>query len=705
MSGLQNSIQTQERMIATMSRVTQTVSFMTSAFETSRAIVGQGINMASWETARQVIIQTSAEVTQYREALEQAASVPPPTPSEGMEMSGAIQQLGQIDHVVNSIERDTQDNTNAQENYNQSVGEGTGLAEALQSKILDLGSKIMEPFSIQNITSFSDQLTRTNARLDAMNDGLQSSDQMTQKIFESAKRARTPFMETADTIANMGISAGNAFQSNDEMIAFVEQMNKQFVIGGASAQQQADAMNQLTQAMASGALSSGDLNTVLSAAPGIAGAIEKNMGWAGGSIMDYADQGAVSAQIVKDSLLNMSQETNDKFNSIPMTFEQLVTNISTDLLQTFLPVIETIGNAAGFISDHWSAIGPVFYGAVAGILAAALAFGVLNLVMSGFLINPATWIILGIAAAIGVVVAMIMSWVQSVGGLKVAWLTCVDFIMTWVDKMILAFVTAWVNIQNAINNMSYGFEAFKVGVLNTLGNLKVKGLLLLQSFINGAIDSINDLIKTVKRVAGISIELIEPVEFGTKAELEEKAIQSQRMADLAADREAADTENQARNQRAADFERQAAAASAKRHAEIEAAKNDSAGKAAGNDDVWKAAGGDGAGSAAGYDGAGMAARNDYNNIIAGGAIEDNTGRTASNTAAMTDSMDMMDEELKYMRDAAEQEIINRFTLADLKVDVKNNNKLTKKTDFDDMGRYLSAFTNEFLASSAEGGHL
>ena len=86
-------------------------------------------------------------------------------------------------------------------------------------------------------------------------------------------------------------------------------------------------------------------------------------------------------------------------------------------------------------------------------------------------------------------------------------------------------------------------------------------------------------------------------------------------------------------------------------------------------------------------------------------IHNNTGDTAGNTAAMADSMDVLDEDLKYMRDAAEQEVINRFTLAELKVDVKNSNTLTKKTDFDDMGRALSMFTSEFLASAAEGGHI
>lgn len=116
----------------------------------------------------------------------------------------------------------------------------------------------------------------------------------------------------------------------------------------------------------------------------------------------------------------------------------------------------------------------------------------------------------------------------------------------------------------------------------------------------------------------------------------------------------------------------------KREAEIESVKADMAAKAAGQDNT---VGG-------------------YETDISG-----NTGRTAANTAAMADTMDVMDEELKYMRDAAEQEIINRFTLADLKVEVKNSNTLTKKADFSDMGQALAVFTNDFLSAAAEGGHI
>lgn len=101
----------------------------------------------------------------------------------------------------------------------------------------------------------------------------------------------------------MGLNAGNAFSSNQELIAFTEQVNKQFKIGGASAQEQSNAMVQLTQAMAAGVLRGQDLNSILAAAPGIARTIEESMGWASGSIKQYAEDGKVTAQVVKNALL------------------------------------------------------------------------------------------------------------------------------------------------------------------------------------------------------------------------------------------------------------------------------------------------------------------------------------------------------------------------------------------------------------------
>lgn len=627
--------------------------------------------------------QTNNELESLRGKLSQAVSVQE-TLNQAMgrmDISAANAAYQQLNSVMDSVERNIRDNLNAQNQFNNSIRDGTGAASGLWSKLKGVAAGAGIAFSAQKVIALSDSVTQTTARLNLMNDGLQSTEQLNQMIFASAQRARAPYMDTASSIAKMGLNAGNAFNSNKELIAFMEQVNKQFVIGGATAQEQSNAMVQLSQAMAAGALRGEELNSILDAAPGIARTIEKNMGWAEGSIKKYAEKGAVSAQVVKASLLNMADETNAKFNSMPMTFSQVMTSIQTTLLQTFYPVIQAIGQGATFINNNWSTIAPIFYGLATGILVAAAAWGVYKAVtwlsvaanqalLASMLSNPFLWI----AIVIGIIVAAIYRWVQSVGGIRVAWLICVNAVLTQADKLKLGFMMAWMNIQNGIDNMLYGFEAFNVGVQNAIGNMKIKVLNTLQSLVNGAIDRINKLINVANSVGGLSIQLIDHVEFAADAAIEEQIKQRQRAADLAAQK---DANAAAKAGRKNDYDRAVRAADdvrMQRQAGIEGAKADAARRAAEDDGVT-------------------------------GAIAGNTGKTAGNTARMADTMDALDEEIKYMRDAAEQEVVNRFTLAELKIDLTNNNTLKTETDFDRMNGMLNDLTDEILSTAAEGGHL
>ncbi|MGL6218519.1 MAG: tape measure protein [Lacrimispora sphenoides] len=627
--------------------------------------------------------QTNNELESLRGKLSQAVSVQE-TLNQAMgrmDISAANAAYQQLNSVMDSAERNIRDNLNAQNQFNNSIRDGTDAASGLWSKLKGVAAGAGIAFSAQKVIALSDSVTQTTARLNLMNDGLQSTEQLNQMIFASAQRARAPYMDTASSIAKMGLNAGNAFNSNKELIAFMEQVNKQFVIGGATAQEQSNAMVQLSQAMAAGALRGEELNSILDAAPGIARTIEKNMGWAEGSIKKYAEKGAVSAQVVKASLLNMADETNAKFNSMPMTFSQVMTSIQTTLLQTFYPVIQAIGQGATFINNNWSTIAPIFYGLATGILVAAVAWGVYKAVtwlsvaanqalLASMLSNPFLWI----AIVIGIIVAAIYKWVQSVGGIRVAWLICVNAVLTQADKLKLGFMMAWMNIQNGIDNMLYGFEAFKVGVQNAIGNMKIKVLNTLQSLVNGAIDRINKLINVANSVGGLSIQLIDHVEFAADAAIEEQIKQRQRAADLAAQK---DANAAAKAGRKNDYDRAVRAADdarMQRQAGIEGAKADAARRAAEDDG-------------------------------AAGAIAGNTEKTAGNTARMADTMDALDEEIKYMRDAAEQEVINRFTLAELKIDMTNNNTLKTETDFDRMNGMLNDLTDEILSTAAEGGHL
>ena len=665
--------------------------------------------------------QTNNELEALRGKLSQAVNVQGQLNAAmgRMDISATNAAYQQLNSIMDSTERDIRENFSAQEQFNRSVKGGQSAAGGLESSIKRYAAMLISAATAGKAISLADQVTQTTARLDLMNYGLDTTEQLQQEIFQSAQRSRGAYQTTADAVAKLGMQARGAFSSNDELIAFAEQLNKSFVIAGTSAQGVDSVMLQLTQSMASGKLQGEELNAVLDNAQPIVQNIADYMGVPVGQIKKLASDGAISAEIIKNAMFAAADETNAKFEKMPLTFGQVANNIKNQALMAFQPALQQLsavtqtegfstltesvtsaiqtlaggavqalnlmGQAAVFVRENWSWLGPIILGVVAAVMAftvattaQSVAMGLLNAVMNA---NP----IILIVSAIIAIVAAIVAWIHHVGGLKVAWLTCVNTVLSRVDMLKLGFTVAWNAIQNGIDTMQYGFEAFKAGVLNAIGNLKVKGLTLLQDFINGAIDRVNAFIETVNQIAGTSIETVAHVEFATSAAVEEEANQKQRAADLAALKEKNAADKQDRQQQLAEQQRQADRARMERQADIAAAKAEAEEKK----NAKK-----------------TAEEGNYNPEAASvGDIAGNTGKTAANTAAIADSMDIMDEDLKYMRDAAEQEIINRFTLAELKVDVNNNNTLTKKADFEDLGAFMNTFTSGVLAAAAEGGHI
>lgn len=205
-------------------------------------------------------------------------------------------------------------------------------------------------FGVKQIIDITDDMTSAKARLSLMNDGSQTDEVLQSQIMESAQRSRAGYLDTASAIAKLGLNAGSTFASNDETIAFMEQVNKLFVIGGASAQEQSNAMTQLTQAMAAGALRGEELNSILDAGPGIARAIEKYMGISEGSIKNVAEQGLVTADVVKNALFSAAEDTNEKFESMPKTFGQVWTQIKNKSLSAFDGIMTRIN---GFLNSDF----------------------------------------------------------------------------------------------------------------------------------------------------------------------------------------------------------------------------------------------------------------------------------------------------------------------------------------------------------------
>ena len=274
-------------------------------------------------------------------------------------------------------------------------------ADGLMGKISGIAAGIASIATVQKLVNLSDDVTSAQARLNLLVTDGGSVDELEAKIMASANRSRSAYLDTASAVAKLGLNAGNAFDHDmDQVIAFMEQVNKRFVIGGATAQEQSNAMVQLTQAMAAGALRGEELNSILDSAPGIARAIEQYMGVAEGSIKEYAAEGKVTAQVVKNALFSVADETNAKFESMPMTWAQVWTMMSNIALQALEPVLTFIN----WLANNIEIIGPLVLGVAAATKVWTAVQTAFNAVMA---LNPVFLIIMGIILLIALIYAVV----------------------------------------------------------------------------------------------------------------------------------------------------------------------------------------------------------------------------------------------------------------------------------------------------------
>lgn len=326
-----------------------------------------------------------------------------------------------------------------QERVNASMRRGVSAASGLENRLLSLAKAYASVRTAQALVGMTDTFTQTTARLDLVNEKFGSTLDLQNMIYQSAQRSRAAYTDTADAVAKMAMNAGSAFNGADEVVAFMEQINKQFAIAGADSVAQKNAMIQLTQAMSAGVLRGEELNSILDQAPRIARAIEQSMGWVDGSIKQYAEEGLISAQVVKNAMFSMAEETNRQFESIPLTFSQAWTmagNAATralepamkrlnDLLNSELGQNAVNGLIAGFellgrvavgavdllaagvqwVADNWDLITAVLMGVGAAALMAGgnMAMAALQ---SGIAWAAANWPLLLVVAGVALIIYM-----------------------------------------------------------------------------------------------------------------------------------------------------------------------------------------------------------------------------------------------------------------------------------------------------------
>ncbi len=598
------------------------------------------------------------------------------------------------------VTRNIRQSTQAEQQLNASIRGGNDALDDMVGKAKNLAATIGASVGLKKLIELSDQMTSTTARLNFIVDDGGSVEALEAKIMASAQRSRAAYLDTASAIASMGANAGAAFTSNDELIAFMEQVNKQFVIGGASAQGQAAAMLQLTQAMAAGALRGEELNSILENAPGIARAIEQYMGIAEGSIKSYAEKGAVSATVVKNALLSIADETNAKFNGMAMTWGQVWTqmgNIALKVTQPLLTAINWLANNLSVIGPillglgtaflvfqvaaHWTQIADVAteaYHAVVNLL--SIGFGVLtgnttaastavSTFNSALLASPITWIIMLIAVVIGLlygVVAIINKVTGSsisatgliCGAIAVAGAfignTVIGLLNALIQYIWAIFVAPFLGIVEWILNVcNGGFNSFGDAVANLIGQI-IGWFLNLGKVVTTIIDAI----------------------FGTNWTAGLESLQSSVTA-------------WGKNENAITLDKNAPTIDYRfEYGDAWAAGNDF-GKG-----IDAKIGGmfntGGLGDSSGFDLGDIAAY---------------TGETADNTGKTADALAVTEEQLEYLRDIAERDAINRFTTAEVKIDMTGmTNRIDGSADLDGVISQLTEGFTEALVTAAEGVH-
>lgn len=662
----------------------------------------------------------------------------------------AREELARAGAAFDSIEQNIRDAGNQQDRFNRRIRDGTTAADGLWGKLKGIAATVGGLAAAKKIIGISDDLASTRARLNLIVDDGGSVSELEKKIMASAQRSRSAYFDTASAIASLGANAGAAFANTDEIIAFMEQINKQFVIGGASAQGQAAAMLQLTQAMAAGALRGEELNSILENAPGIARAIESYMGIAEGSIKSYAEQGLITAEVVKNAMFAAADETNAKFESMPKTWAQIWTSMQNKALSIFNPILTKINQIAN--SEQFTKVTDGIINGLAGV--ASVATVVLDLLISGASLVVDNWswlspIILGVATALGVYygaqllangVGMISQGIHiAMAGAKMIQLAATGALtaataaetaaqyglnaalyacpLVWIIILIIALVALFYAAVAAVNHFAgtsvsatglicgafMAALAFIGNIFVALWNLVVDVFVMIYNLVATVANFIGNVFNDpVAAVARLFFDLADTVLSVLQALA--SAIDTIFGSNLAGsvqgwrdslggwvDSTFGKGEEVMEKLNADDLKlgRFEYGAAFDMGYEFGQGVEDTVG---------------GLFDFSAMDSLGADALDAYGlgNTLDG--IYGNTGDTAGNTAAMSDALDIAEEDLAYMRDIAEREAINRFTTAEIRVEQQNTNYISQDTDLDGI---MDAWANDFatkLDVSEEGVH-
>lgn len=613
-----------------------------------------------------------------------------------------------IQDAANQLDKEIQDAEQSQQQFNHAASQGTTAMDGMLKKMLGIVAAYASWRALGAVIETADEMTNVTARIDMMNDGLESTEEVMNRIYQSAQRARGSYTDMATVVAKLGNNARDAFGSTEEIIAFAEIIQKSFVTSGASATEASNAMLQLTQALASGVLRGDELRSVMEQAPAITNALSEYLGVTKGEIREIAADGLITADIVKNAMFDAADEINTKFESMPMTWAQVGQSISNQALITFQPILDMISEVtqmeefeiavqgvtqafaglaqvampivqdliqgAAWIVTNWSQIAPIISPIVTiiGILTIAMAgYKVAQLAVNAAMYAcPLTWILLAIIAVIAAIY-VIIGVINDLSGSTVS-----------ATGVIVGTITAAGAI---IWNLIYGLFSFCVGIgvelynliavfANFFANVFDNPVMAIIDLFMGLFDVVVGIVESCARVidALLGSDMSSAIsEFrndmsaavdmivGEQTVVMEKASQEEIMAKIG-------------------FER----------------------LNVGDSFDW----GYNAGAAFESGIEGLFDPSTFDAVTSGlGDIGEYGAETAGNTSAIADSLEITEDNLVWLKDIAEREVIDRTVFRDIKVDLGGvNNTVNNMADLDGIGEYIADSIAEKMASSAEG---
>lgn len=687
------------------------------------------------------------QALQAQEALNQAV--------DNMDVSAANAAYNQLSSTVASTERYIRDNADTQGNLNQQIQAGVNTSNELVDTVKRLALAYLSMQSVQKVLDVSDELTMTTARLDQMNQAFNEingtateTDTIVKQIYASAQNARGSFGDMAAVVAKFGNNARDAFASQDEVIAFANLIQKQMTIAGASTQEASNAMLQLSQALGSGVLRGDELNSIFEQAPNLIQSIADYLDVPIGKIREMAQDGQLTADTVKAAIFSSADDINAKFEAMPMTWGQVWTSFQNSALMAFQPVLDkvnelanndqfqgfvenaigllaqlavyvldffnTLASIGAFISDNWSIIAPIVYGVIAALIAYAAISGIVAAVNGVMALSASVH-----AAAEAMQAGATFTATAAQYGLNAALMACP---LTWIILLIIAVIAAIFAVCNAIAKMTgvanSGFGVITGGINVVIQFFKNLGLSVanialgignaiaalasnMMTAFHNAICSVqswfyNLLSTALSVIEGICAALnkLPFVEFDYSGISSAADDYASKAAEAAGNKEDYKSIGDAFNEGMSTFDT---------FQDGWAADAFNAGASWGDGVADKVSGMfsmDNIDLTGGVDTSMLS--NDFANNAAQTAA--NTADTADSAGRIADSVDISKENLKYLRDIAETEAINRFTTAEIEVTMNNNNTVSSDMDIDGMVDHLSAGVLEAMEQAAEGVH-